>query len=118
MVELDVPTSVLFAQRDRELLAALLVGRLEGDDDLGRRVWLDRGGIHGGRGDLHILCLSRALQLHVSAFQLPDFGVVAVLDLENEEGVAEQPVRVSCAHKRSEERRVGKECRSRWSPYH
>ena len=21
-------------------------------------------------------------------------------------------------HKRSEERRVGKECRSRWSPYH
>ena len=22
------------------------------------------------------------------------------------------------AHKRSEERRVGKECRSRWSPYH
>src|SRR5256885_8738975 len=29
---------------------------------------------------------------------------------------------VSCAilkeHKRSEERRVGKECRSRWSPYH
>ena len=24
----------------------------------------------------------------------------------------------STAHKRSEERRVGKECRSRWSPYH
>ena len=23
-----------------------------------------------------------------------------------------------CRHKRSEERRVGKECRSRWSPYH
>ena len=23
-----------------------------------------------------------------------------------------------CAHPRSEERRVGKECRSRWSPYH
>ena len=22
------------------------------------------------------------------------------------------------SHKRSEERRVGKECRSRWSPYH
>ena len=26
---------------------------------------------------------------------------------------AEDPV-----HRRSEERRVGKECRSRWSPYH
>ena len=24
----------------------------------------------------------------------------------------------SIANKRSEERRVGKECRSRWSPYH
>ena len=23
-----------------------------------------------------------------------------------------------CEHRRSEERRVGKECRSRWSPYH
>ena len=23
-----------------------------------------------------------------------------------------------CSHRRSEERRVGKECRSRWSPYH
>ena len=25
---------------------------------------------------------------------------------------------VKCAEGRSEERRVGKECRSRWSPYH
>ena len=25
---------------------------------------------------------------------------------------------VAAAHRRSEERRVGKECRSRWSPYH
>ena len=24
----------------------------------------------------------------------------------------------ACGHYRSEERRVGKECRSRWSPYH
>src|SRR2546430_13369741 len=28
------------------------------------------------------------------------------------------PVVVSDAYPRSEERRVGKECRSRWSPYH
>ena len=26
--------------------------------------------------------------------------------------------KVFCEHNRSEERRVGKECRSRWSPYH
>ena len=25
---------------------------------------------------------------------------------------------LTCRHRRSEERRVGKECRSRWSPYH
>src|SRR5713101_9207294 len=28
------------------------------------------------------------------------------------------PQLLSCWHRRSEERRVGKECRSRWSPYH
>src|SRR3712207_8184655 len=28
------------------------------------------------------------------------------------------PVWLFPTHKRSEERRVGKECRSRWSPYH
>ena len=27
-------------------------------------------------------------------------------------------VRTELSHNRSEERRVGKECRSRWSPYH
>ena len=27
-------------------------------------------------------------------------------------------MRASIVHRRSEERRVGKECRSRWSPYH
>ena len=33
---------------------------------------------------------------------------------------AQQPQNVQSAHwaQRSEERRVGKECRSRWSPYH
>ena len=37
-------------------------------------------------------------------------GMLAVLAL---------PVRATATHKhRSEERRVGKECRSRWSPYH
>ena len=34
---------------------------------------------------------------------------------------AQDPVKVDAKHykvERSEERRVGKECRSRWSPYH
>ena len=29
-----------------------------------------------------------------------------------------ESVKLICILKRSEERRVGKECRSRWSPYH
>src|SRR3712207_9397402 len=33
-------------------------------------------------------------------------------------GDADAPGLMAAAHKRSEERRVGKECRSRWSPYH
>src|SRR3712207_9075462 len=37
-------------------------------------------------------------------------------ELENECKEIHLPVRWS--HGRSEERRVGKECRSRWSPYH
>ena len=31
---------------------------------------------------------------------------------------AENCTRATARHRRSEERRVGKECRSRWSPYH
>src|SRR3989475_5052275 len=31
--------------------------------------------------------------------------------------LSERPGRIACSE-RSEERRVGKECRSRWSPYH
>ena len=36
-------------------------------------------------------------------------------------GLSSHPAVIAAAHKgldRSEERRVGKECRSRWSPYH
>src|SRR2546427_8058403 len=33
-------------------------------------------------------------------------------------GLDQSPAMLSLARKRSEERRVGKECRSRWSPYH
>ena len=34
------------------------------------------------------------------------------------EALAELRALVTAIHARSEERRVGKECRSRWSPYH
>src|SRR3989454_11582591 len=61
------------------------------------------------------------------SFSLPD-GPVGVGDswtAENEVALAEQlgasaPIKskTTLTVKRSEERRVGKECRSRWSPYH
>src|SRR5256885_11654283 len=35
-----------------------------------------------------------------------------------EDEAAADPARQSAENERSEERRVGKECRSRWSPYH
>ena len=47
-----------------------------------------------------------------------------LIDLVSESGVAELEItegddRVKIVNRvRSEERRVGKECRSRWSPYH
>ena len=34
------------------------------------------------------------------------------------EPYAGEDANIRSVHKRSEERRVGKECRSRWSPYH
>ena len=40
------------------------------------------------------------------------------LNKEDNDHVAEYIAGVLLKYSRSEERRVGKECRSRWSPYH
>ena len=45
----------------------------------------------------------------------PEWGTWLVEDIENE---VVAPENVAMWWLRSEERRVGKECRSRWSPYH
>ena len=45
--------------------------------------------------------------------------VVAATGMDNmEAAVLVDKMRYESISKRSEERRVGKECRSRWSPYH
>ena len=43
---------------------------------------------------------------------------IAVLKRELDRMVSRRIYFASCIVLRSEERRVGKECRSRWSPYH
>ena len=49
-------------------------------------------------------------------------GYSAIVMLENSDAnivtIEKMPERVEETQLRSEERRVGKECRSRWSPYH
>ena len=50
--------------------------------------------------------------------QLTPLHLLKVL-LDDREGLAANLIRAAGGDpKRSEERRVGKECRSRWSPYH
>src|SRR5256885_7415179 len=55
----------------------------------------------GGRVDDHHVVFGAALHAAVELCELPDL-----------------PDRDELPEARSEERRVGKECRSRWSPYH
>ena len=51
---------------------------------------------------------------------LKDIGKVRLLTAQEEVDLAKRIERgdLDAKQKRSEERRVGKECRSRWSPYH
>src|SRR5256886_12346804 len=51
----------------------------------------------------------------VATTELPIASVLGVLTLLEMRGLA---VAAYGRYRRSEERRVGKECRSRWSPYH
>ena len=45
-------------------------------------------------------------------------STVRCIMLSASEGLGKGMVVTATGHGRSEERRVGKECRSRWSPYH
>ena len=45
-------------------------------------------------------------------------GLIESLILSPEDYKQGHSARIMYVHVRSEERRVGKECRSRWSPYH
>ena len=46
-----------------------------------------------------------------------ELGDIVIFDIPNAEGMVKGKA-LDITQLRSEERRVGKECRSRWSPYH
>ena len=56
----------------------------------------------------HILCMYNALKKALDVYRRVAEGLIIAADTIVYSGKAH----------RSEERRVGKECRSRWSPYH
>ena len=55
-------------------------------------------------------CARELLDLYMAAFEKADTAML--------EQVLRHDAALEMAGSRSEERRVGKECRSRWSPYH
>ena len=58
-------------------------------------------------------------QLLVAALEIKGCTIFALnVELDELEVLASFGLSMDYVQKRSEERRVGKECRSRWSPYH
>ena len=57
-------------------------------------------------------------QGHAHSENLAESGVNVVVGLRKGSAHWEKASEFAATHPRSEERRVGKECRSRWSPYH
>ena len=53
-----------------------------------------------------------------SSVRFASFFSLALFEVVGQNGLEPSTSRLSVVCSRSEERRVGKECRSRWSPYH
>ena len=66
----------------------------------------------------HSPSASAARNLPVAAVRSPLAEEAAYLRNKDRYTVPTKAARTEAVHRRSEERRVGKECRSRWSPYH
>ena len=69
------------------------------------------------RPDIDAL-LARCKQLAAKAADAPDGDALIQVYYEQSRAFADYTTASQLANIRSEERRVGKECRSRWSPYH
>src|SRR3712207_9278999 len=72
-------------------------------------------GIYGqnGSGKTSVIDAIGIIQKIMDGESLREYDVINLMDVESKES----KIRVRFTL-RSEERRVGKECRSRWSPYH
>ena len=81
-----------------------------GEDFAEYRGWLERHGV-----DCSAVHISSAL--HTARFVCTTDSEMAQL-ASFYPGAMGEAATISLARLRSEERRVGKECRSRWSPYH
>src|SRR5256885_11263817 len=80
--------------------------------------------------DSHLDCQSRSARMRLSLDLLAQRPALVTHDLSGwksypvrldatlAQGVFQLRLQVGVGYSRSEERRVGKECRSRWSPYH
>ena len=58
------------------------------------------------------------ISVNIGSFNKSETAVKRLTDDDNELVSAQLLYKLLCDFTRSEERRVGKECRSRWSPYH
>src|SRR3989441_101542 len=88
-------------------------------NDVGREVGRGRllVPVDGGQIVAHeLLVKARLGAARFVLVERPETGGVRCEDLINQHGLAGRLIEPKL--QRSEERRVGKECRSRWSPYH
>src|SRR3712207_9211688 len=102
------PSGVTAALRARELGATVALIERE-----------HLGGVSTNDGCVPTRVLARAARLMRDAEQFADYGLEGELPAVDFVGLLNRTEQiVNTIHQRSEERRVGKECRSRWSPYH
>ena len=133
-LEIDLDHRLKFASGMVLLTNRRLLAR--SPDDTGWQEWPLQAGLklqhhdHAGVGSLELVNGQGKLATwrYTLARNLAALRVISEFELHRDSAVSGQPVVRStedCCPKckaplprRSEERRVGKECRSRWSPYH
>ena len=84
----------------------------------GAKTRLEAAGISGPVIDARLLVEAAADASRVDIVTDPHRPLTPEQEARLEDYLSRREKREPVSHIRSEERRVGKECRSRWSPYH